>query len=56
MQAIRDGLVELNKVKYFVLDEADRMLDLGFMEIVNKLVECLPPKVSLIIFSRVLNE
>ena len=49
MQAIDEGKIGLNRVKYFVLDEADRMLDMGFMPDVNKIVEFLPPKVSILI-------
>ena len=31
--------MSLAKVKYFVLDEADRMLDMGFEPVVRKMVE-----------------
>ena len=40
--------VSLGKVKYFVLDEADRMLDMGFEPVIRKMVEqtSLPAKVN----------
>jgi len=44
LQYVNDGSVSLAKVKYFILDEADRMLDMGFMVDVKKIVEKMPPK------------
>ena len=42
------GLVSLDLVQYFILDEADRMLDMGFEVQIRKIVESgqLPPKDS----------
>lgn len=48
-QFVREGLVDLSKVKFFILDEADRMLDMGFMPDVEEIVEKLPPKVTITI-------
>jgi ATP-dependent RNA helicase RhlE len=45
IQFINENHVALHNVKYFILDEADRMLDMGFMPDVQKIVEKLPPKV-----------
>ena len=36
------GYVDLSKVSYFILDEADRMLDMGFYEHIMQIVEYLP--------------
>lgn len=36
------GHVDLSGLKYFVLDEADRMLDMGFIEDINRIVAKLP--------------
>jgi ATP-dependent RNA helicase DDX5/DBP2 len=36
--------VNLSKVIYFVIDEADRMLDMGFIPQVKKIVEELKPR------------
>ena len=33
------GIIKLNEVSYLVLDEADRMLDMGFIKDVNKIIE-----------------
>ena len=36
------GYVDLSKVSYFILDEADRMLDMGFYEDIMQIVKYLP--------------
>ncbi len=38
------GYIKLNGVEFFVLDEADRMLDMGFANDVRKIVSKLPQK------------
>ena len=35
---IASGLITLKAVKYFIIDEADRMLDMGFEQQLNKIV------------------
>ncbi len=47
----QQGHVRLDHVKYFVLDEADRMLDMGFIRDVRKLVGMLPKKRQSLLFS-----
>lgn len=43
--------ITLAEVSTFVLDEADRMLDLGFMRDIQKIVQALPPKRQNLFFS-----
>jgi ATP-dependent RNA helicase RhlE len=44
-------LVDLRHVSYFVLDEADRMLDMGFVQDVRKVIARLPQKKQTLLFS-----
>ena len=43
--------VHLDQVEFFVLDEADRMLDMGFIEDVKRIVKRLPSKRQTMLFS-----
>ncbi len=45
------GLVSLHHVEAFVLDEADRMLDMGFIHDVRKVIALLPGKRQTLLFS-----
>lgn len=45
------GYVSLKDVKYFVLDEADRMLDMGFIHDIKKILAKLPKKRQSLFFS-----
>lgn len=48
---IKMGYVDFSKVEFLVLDEADRMLDMGFIPDVKKIVATLPEKKQNILFS-----
>ncbi len=48
---IGQGFVKLSTVEQFVLDEADRMLDMGFVHDVKKVIAKLPPKKQTLLFS-----
>jgi superfamily II DNA/RNA helicase len=43
--------VNLNTIKYFVCDEADRMLDMGFIKDVERIARQLPPQHQTMLFS-----
>ena len=45
------GYVDLSKVSYLILDEADRMLDMGFYEDIMQIVKYLPKERQTIMFS-----
>ena len=45
------GYVYLSKVSYFILDEADRMLDMGFYEDIMQIAKYLPKERQTIMFS-----
>ncbi len=45
------GLVSLDNLEIFVLDEADRMLDMGFIHDVRKILKWLPQKKQTLFFS-----
>ena len=48
---IAQGHVDLSSVEIFVLDEADRMLDMGFVQDVRKVLRHLPKKRQTLLFS-----
>ncbi len=48
---IGQGFVDLSHLEVFVLDEADRMLDMGFIHDVKKVIRQLPPKRQNLLFS-----
>jgi superfamily II DNA/RNA helicase len=45
------GYVDLSRVSYFILDEADRMLDMGFYDDIMQIVKHLPAERQTIMFS-----
>lgn len=45
------GNVDLSKVSFFILDEADRMLDMGFSDDILKIAKKLPQSCQTIMFS-----
>ncbi len=45
------GYVDLSKVSFFVLDEADRMLDMGFIDDIMKIVSHMPKNRQTLLFS-----
>ena len=51
LDLVNQGLCHLGHIEYFVLDEADRMLDMGFIHDVKKIVAKLPRKRQTLFFS-----
>ena len=51
LDLINQGHITLNFVEIFVLDEADRMLDMGFIHDVKKMLKELPKKRQSLFFS-----
>lgn len=45
------GLIDLTQVQYFILDEADRMLDMGFYDDIMQIVKELPKRRQTMLFS-----
>ena len=48
---INQGYVDISQIEVFVLDEADRMLDMGFIRDVKKVLNALPKKRQTLLFS-----
>ena len=54
LDLIEHHQVNLKNIKVFILDEADRMLDMGFLPSVRRIMGTLPPKRQTLIFSATL--
>lgn len=51
LDLISQKFVHLNQLQFFVLDEADRMLDMGFLNDVKKIITKIPQKRQSLFFS-----
>ncbi len=56
LDLIESRHVRLDRVEYFVLDEADRMLDMGFIRDIKKIVALLPRERQSALFSATMPE
>ena len=55
MDFMEQGMMDLSKVDTLVLDEADRMLDMGFLPAIKRIVKVLPAKRQTLFFSATLS-
>ena len=51
LDLIEQGFIDLESIEFFVLDEADRMLDMGFIRDIKKVIKLLPKKRQNLLFS-----
>jgi ATP-dependent RNA helicase RhlE len=51
MDLMNQGIIRLNQLEILVLDEADRMLDMGFINDIRKIMRVIPPNRQNIFFS-----
>ncbi|WP_416440959.1 DEAD/DEAH box helicase [Leeuwenhoekiella sp. A16] len=51
LDLMNQGLISLRDIQYFVLDEADQMLDMGFIHDIKKILTKLPKKRQSLFFS-----
>ena len=51
LDLIQQGIIDLSNIEMFVLDEADRMLDMGFIRDIRKILNLLPKRRQNLLFS-----
>lgn len=51
LDLVDQGFIDLSHIKIFVLDEADRMLDMGFIHDIRKIIDMIPRKRQSLFFS-----
>ncbi|MEN9837470.1 MAG: hypothetical protein RLZ79_1138 [Pseudomonadota bacterium] len=51
LDLVEQGYADLSKVECLVLDEADRMLDMGFIHAIKRIIKLLPPQRQNLMFS-----
>lgn len=51
LDLMEQGFISLKDIEYFVLDEADRMLDMGFIHDIRKIISHLPTQRQSLFFS-----
>jgi len=51
LDLIGQGFIRLNQLEYFILDEADRMLDMGFIHDIKRILPLLPSRRQSLFFS-----
>jgi len=56
LDLMNQGFIKLDKIEVFVLDEADRMLDMGFIHDVRRVIAALPKQRQTLLFSATMPE
>ena len=56
LDLVNQGSVDLSRIEILVLDEADRMLDMGFIRDIRKLLALLPRQKQTLLFSATFSE
>ena len=56
LDLIGQGIISLNDIEYFVLDEADRMLDMGFIHDIKRIIKLLPQHRQSLFFSATMSD
>ena len=56
LDLMNQRIIRLNRLEVFVLDEADRMLDMGFIHDVKRIIRTLPQKRQTLLFSATMPE
>lgn len=51
LEMIREKMIHLDELRFLVIDEADKLLDLGFLEELDQLIEELPAERNTLLFS-----
>ncbi len=51
LDLIKQGFVDISAIEIFILDEADRMLDMGFIHDINKVIKYIPKNIQTMLFS-----
>lgn len=56
LDLVAQGVIDLSQVEIFVLDEADRMMDMGFIHDIKKILKLVPAKSQTLFFSATFSE
>ena len=56
LDLMQQGIIKLSNIEILVLDEADRMLDMGFVKDVKKIISAIPKKRQTLFFSATMPE
>lgn len=56
LDLLRRGALDISKTKYFVIDEADRLMDMGFIDDIDAMIKYLPKQRQTMLFSATINK